>query len=244
VKLVRNRIGDIPWPDEDNKRHLGRVDTDTLAYRQLLREKLAEETAELAMASRGHDRDAVLEEAADVYEVLLALLVVHGWGEGTDPRNEVECKLDQAAERKYQERGGFFEGRTYDGPLPADPRGLAANDFQRGWREGAAWRNAVHEEERERATRKETAQQVGHAVGQRCDGSRHHPSGLACDGHNLDTDGIPLKMKPNHQCRLCGRWLEGEWASAPKGGPERTELQRQMSNGRCDPGQCRKRGEP
>jgi phosphoribosyl-ATP pyrophosphohydrolase len=116
MKLVRDRIGDIPWPDEDNKRHLGQVDIDTLAYRQLLREKLAEEAAELAEASRGHDRDAVLAEAADVYEALLALLVVHGWGDGTDPRNDVECKLDQAAEHKYQERGGFFEGRTYDGP--------------------------------------------------------------------------------------------------------------------------------
>jgi predicted house-cleaning noncanonical NTP pyrophosphatase (MazG superfamily) len=116
MKLVRDRIGVIPWDDEDNKRHLGHVGTDTPRYRSLLRKKLFEEAGELADASRCLDRDAVLEEAADVYEVLLAFLVAHGWGEGTDPRNDVECKLDQVAECKHEERGGFFEGRTYDGP--------------------------------------------------------------------------------------------------------------------------------
>lgn len=41
-------------------------------------------------------------------------------------------------------------------------------------------------------------------------------------------------MKSNHQCRRCGRWLEGEWNRAAKLSIERAELQRQMDQGHCD----------
>lgn len=39
-------------------------------------------------------------------------------------------------------------------------------------------------------------------------------------------------LKSSHECRVCRRWLEGEWARGTPG--ERVELERQMSVGRCD----------
>ena len=40
-------------------------------------------------------------------------------------------------------------------------------------------------------------------------------------------------MKPNHQCRVCGRWLEGEWNLTTD--PDlQAALQRQMNQGHCD----------
>lgn len=56
-----------------------------------------------------------------------------------------------------------------------------------------------------------------------------------------DVNGVLLKLKSSHQCRLCGRWLEGEWANADAAGQVGlcVALRRQMDNGRCDPGGCR-----
>lgn len=42
----------------------------------------------------------------------------------------------------------------------------------------------------------------------------------------------PRHYKSAHSCRVCRRWLEGEWSSAAP--PERVELQRQMDAGHCD----------
>lgn len=44
---------------------------------------------------------------------------------------------------------------------------------------------------------------------------------------------MSVRMKGNHQCRLCGRWLEGEW-NRSKSEAERAELARQMEQGHCD----------
>lgn len=42
-------------------------------------------------------------------------------------------------------------------------------------------------------------------------------------------------MKSNHQCRACGRWLEGEFNAIPDSdSPQQVELQRQMDQGHCD----------
>jgi len=126
VKLVRDRIGDIPWPDEDNKRHLGWVAPDSPEYRERLRLKLFEEVGELADADRYGDPGAVLDEAVDVYEVLRALLVANGVcppvevANGRTPPRRVDEVLYQAAHVKLAHRGGFFHGRTYDGPVRAD----------------------------------------------------------------------------------------------------------------------------
>ena len=115
MKLVRDRIGDIPGFGEAAKRHLGHVEVGSHEYRQLLLKKLHEEVSELTDAFLFNGPGQTLAEAADVYEVLLALLVARGWGDRLDPRNGAEIRLDQAAEEKFIERGGFFEGRTFDG---------------------------------------------------------------------------------------------------------------------------------
>lgn len=39
-------------------------------------------------------------------------------------------------------------------------------------------------------------------------------------------------FKSAHSCRICGRWLEGDWASASPA--ERPEIKRQMDAGHCD----------
>jgi hypothetical protein len=40
------------------------------------------------------------------------------------------------------------------------------------------------------------------------------------------------RFKSAHTCRVCGRWLEGEWSGADAAG--RVEIQRQMDAGHCD----------
>lgn len=41
------------------------------------------------------------------------------------------------------------------------------------------------------------------------------------------------RLKSSHSCRLCRRWLEGEWSRATTVA-ERQSLHRQMTNGLCD----------
>lgn len=90
-KLVRDRIPEII--EADGRVPLRRTLTEE-EYGDALLAKLEEEATELAGAAPA-DR---LEEAADVYEVLLAL-VVHA-GHSLDD-------LMRAADRKRAERGGF-----------------------------------------------------------------------------------------------------------------------------------------
>jgi predicted house-cleaning noncanonical NTP pyrophosphatase (MazG superfamily) len=91
-KLVRDGIPSII-------RSAGRVANvralDTEDFRAALGDKLVEEVAELRAAG---DADAVVEEAADVLEILLAIVAEHG------------ATLDSIvdiARRKRVERGGF-----------------------------------------------------------------------------------------------------------------------------------------
>lgn len=127
MKLVRDRIGDIPWHDGANKDHLGWVAPDSAEYRELLRVKLAEEVAELLAADRDAERigdrspaarRAVLEEAGDVYEVLRAILYASG-----TPAVLIDASIRDAADLKLSQRGGFYLGRTYDAG-PALPNAL------------------------------------------------------------------------------------------------------------------------
>lgn len=39
-------------------------------------------------------------------------------------------------------------------------------------------------------------------------------------------------LKSAHSCRVCRRWLEGEWPRATA--EQKVEIQRQMDVGRCD----------
>jgi hypothetical protein len=48
------------------------------------------------------------------------------------------------------------------------------------------------------------------------------------------------RFKSAHSCRLCGRWLEGEWARAVTD-DERESIERQMNNGMCDDCQCQRK---
>lgn len=91
-KLVRDGIPSII-------RIAGRVADvralDTEDFRAALGDKLVEEVAELRAAG---DADAVVEEAADVLEVLLAIVAEHG--------ATLDSIVDIAL-RKRVERGGF-----------------------------------------------------------------------------------------------------------------------------------------
>jgi len=99
-KLVRDKIPDII-------RKSGRTPRVTVlpepAYRSALVEKLYEETAELVAAATA---ESVLEEAADVLEVLGAIAVMHG---GT------LNSIIELARQKRADRGGFVERLWLDG---------------------------------------------------------------------------------------------------------------------------------
>lgn len=122
TKLVRDWVGDIPWPDPYHgmpcgdalKVHLGRVEPGSAWYRRLLVDKLAEECVELADAYADRDFLAVTEEAADVLEA--AVTMVAGTA-GTSVEAALEAVLSTAA-RKRRERGGLVDGVTYSGPRP------------------------------------------------------------------------------------------------------------------------------
>ena len=69
---------------------------------KLLEEKLGEETEELLTA---HTTESKLEEAADVFEVLLAILAMHGF---------TYKDLLSKAEAKRNERGSFIKCYVLD----------------------------------------------------------------------------------------------------------------------------------
>ena len=95
-KLVRDRIPDIIRAEGRTAQARVLNDGD---YRGALLDKLVEESQELRDAAP----DTALEEAADVYEVLLALAAHEGW--------TIE-QIARRAEAKRDERGGF-EARLY-----------------------------------------------------------------------------------------------------------------------------------
>lgn len=90
-KLVRDRIPEIVAA-EGGQQNVRVLNDDE--YARALLDKLVEEANEL----RAVTDSATLEEAADVYEVLLAILA----------RHELDADdLPRAAASKRQERGGF-----------------------------------------------------------------------------------------------------------------------------------------
>jgi len=111
-KLVRDGIPDIIRRSGGTPRVTVLSDA---AYRSALLDKLHEETAELAAAQT---TESVLDEAADVLEVLAAIAARHG------------ATLDTIAGRarnKRAQRGGFAERLWLEGVLAArrsapDPR--------------------------------------------------------------------------------------------------------------------------
>jgi predicted house-cleaning noncanonical NTP pyrophosphatase (MazG superfamily) len=99
-KLVRDKIPDIIRASGRTPR------VTTLASREFqaaLTDKLDEEVAELIAA---RTTDAVIEEAADVVEVLIAM--AGEWGVNLD-------NILKAADRKRTDRGGFGRRLWLDG---------------------------------------------------------------------------------------------------------------------------------
>lgn len=91
-KLVRDKIPDI-IQQSGRTPHVVKLTEE--AYRAALSDKLQEEVAEMRAA---HTTDTVIQEAADVLEVLIAIAAVHGVTLDT---------LVEAAQQKRAERGGF-----------------------------------------------------------------------------------------------------------------------------------------
>jgi len=114
VKLVRDRMREIPWKDESAKRYLFQVTTNTPAYRTLLRDKVFEESTELANA---RTMGEVIEESADLYEVILAMIVSRGIAAD---RASAELCLQFYAQTKFEERGGFIQGLCFAGQVRPD----------------------------------------------------------------------------------------------------------------------------
>lgn len=96
-KLVRDRIPEVI--EARGGSAVSRVLQDDDAYRAALLDKLVEECEEL----RDAPPEALLDEAADVYEVLLAIGVSQGW---------TSEQVARRAEEKRAERGGFA-GRVW-----------------------------------------------------------------------------------------------------------------------------------
>jgi predicted house-cleaning noncanonical NTP pyrophosphatase (MazG superfamily) len=104
AKLVRDRMGDIPWQDEGAKKYLRPV-KDAIEHFNLLHLKLMEEVGELMIAE---SPSAMAEELGDIYEVLDAMVafVNEDLGQPGSVREIVR--------RKHAERGGFTEGLVFD----------------------------------------------------------------------------------------------------------------------------------
>ena len=107
-KLVRDRLPELI--EKGGERALGKRATKAELV-ELLKEKLFEESLELGEARLGSD---MIEEAADVFEVLRALVTVIGYDEDD---------LSHMADQKRQARGGFETGfvlrETYIRPIGA-----------------------------------------------------------------------------------------------------------------------------
>ena len=93
MKLVRNRVREH-IEDKSKVFQLERMNDPSLVI--CLKDKLKEETAQVLAA----ERDALLEELADVYEVIRAICVHSGWTIG---------ELHDAADSKRAHLGGFSE---------------------------------------------------------------------------------------------------------------------------------------
>ncbi len=98
AKLVRDNIVQII--KNSGKKPIYRVCSSKVEKRSLLLDKLQEETDEVKSAKTDAE---VLEELADVYEVLLGLASSHGF---------TEIDLYARAKKKRAERGGFEKGHV------------------------------------------------------------------------------------------------------------------------------------
>lgn len=94
ARLIRDRADQVPWADESGKQFVRPV-KDIQEFNRLVIQKLLEECGELLAADT---RQAIMEEAADVYEVLRAIVS----SRGVDPD-----WITTAALAKRDKKGGF-----------------------------------------------------------------------------------------------------------------------------------------
>lgn len=97
-KLVRDKIPDIM--KIDGCTNIGIKRLDDVDYRKALALKLEEESAEISIELRNNNREKIIEELADVEEVIAAIKVC------------VEIKdseIAQMRDKKNQQKGSFLE---------------------------------------------------------------------------------------------------------------------------------------
>jgi predicted house-cleaning noncanonical NTP pyrophosphatase (MazG superfamily) len=102
AKLIRDNMADIPWRHETAKDSIRPVH-DLGEHAALLVAKLLEEVGELLSAT-GNPKLAC-EEAADIEEVLFALMRLH---------DVHVVDIERARVRKRRERGGFDRGLVWE----------------------------------------------------------------------------------------------------------------------------------
>lgn len=96
MKLVRDKIPDIMEADGCTNLQIQRLnDSD---YTKALSLKLVEEVAEAASEIQDGNRERIIEELADVEEVLIAIKM---------NSNITSAEIEERRERKKQLRGGF-----------------------------------------------------------------------------------------------------------------------------------------
>ena len=102
ARLVRDRIGTVPWGDEAAKAFL-RPTRDRDEHVNLLIRKGLEEFGEVITAHT----DELVEELADMFEVLRTIAILNGF---------MMLDVEAAAALKRTRSGGFIEGLVWETP--------------------------------------------------------------------------------------------------------------------------------
>lgn len=113
ARLVRDRIGDVPWKVEEAKVGLRRV-TSQKEHFALLRSKLLEEIGEFLIAD---NEDDTITEAADVLQVMIDMIRLRGFS-GDDEAGVAKINLDAVITvrrlAKAKALGGFEYGTVWE----------------------------------------------------------------------------------------------------------------------------------
>lgn len=107
ARLVRDRIGEVPWKFHEAKQGLRPV-TGHREHLKLIRQKLLEEVSEFLAAVGEHE---LLEEAADILQVItdMVRLDMPGWNE-----YKLLAVINDIRLKKLDERGGFSQGTVWE----------------------------------------------------------------------------------------------------------------------------------
>jgi predicted house-cleaning noncanonical NTP pyrophosphatase (MazG superfamily) len=105
AKLIRDKMKDLPWGDEEAKKGIYKVVGDD-EYFGLLMAKFFEEIGELLYAAslEPENDEAMMDELVDVYTVLLMII----------KRNVPWEDFLKAFDKKLEEKGDFEEGWAWN----------------------------------------------------------------------------------------------------------------------------------